>query len=105
MARVGLLTRLCLASAYDPRTQPFLHGCSVLFYGNFMSKKLIQFVSRAFVVAAFGVALGQAEAKTKPNVLFIFADDQCYASILISRPAVIYFMWRPITVWPLTLGS
>lgn len=46
-----------------------------------MSRKLIQFVGRAVAVAALGLALGQAQAKTKPNVLFIFADDQSYETV------------------------
>ena len=46
-----------------------------------MSKKLNHLAVRLVVVAALGLALGQAEAKTKPNVLFIFADDQCYETV------------------------
>ena len=46
-----------------------------------MSKKLNHLAGRLVAVAALGLALGQAEAKTKPNVLFIFADDQCYETV------------------------
>ena len=50
-----------------------------------MSKKLNHLAGRLIAVAALGLALGlafgQAEAKTKPNVLFIFADDQCYETV------------------------
>ena len=46
-----------------------------------MSKKLIHLAGRLLGVAALGLALGQAEAKSKPNVLFLFADDQCYETV------------------------
>ena len=46
-----------------------------------MSKKLNHLAGRLIAFAALGLAVGQAEAKAKPNVLFIFADDQCYETV------------------------
>ena len=46
-----------------------------------MSIKLMQFVVRLFAVISLGLTIGQVQAKTKPNVLFIFADDQCFETV------------------------
>ena len=41
-----------------------------------MRQNTIQLFGRLAAIAAMYLALGQARAK--PNVLFIFADDQCF---------------------------
>ena len=46
-----------------------------------MSRKLMQFVVRLFAALSLGLTLTQVYAKTKPNVLFIFADDQCFETV------------------------
>ena len=46
-----------------------------------MKQKTIQRFGRLAAAAAFCLALGQAHAKAKPNVLFLFADDQCFETI------------------------
>ena len=44
-----------------------------------MRQNTIQLFGRLAAIAAMCLALGQAQAK--PNVLFIFADDQCFETI------------------------
>ena len=43
--------------------------------------KVIQLIGRLTALCTICFALGQAQAKPKPNVLFIFADDQCYETV------------------------
>ncbi|MBC8243496.1 MAG: sulfatase-like hydrolase/transferase [Verrucomicrobia bacterium] len=44
-------------------------------------KNLIQLIGRLAVLGVFCLSLGQAHAKAKPNVLFLFADDQCFETV------------------------
>ena len=46
-----------------------------------MSRKLIQFVVRLLFITSVILTISQAQAKAKPNVLFIFADDQCFETV------------------------
>ena len=46
-----------------------------------MRQKIIQLIGRLAAVAAVCLALGQAQVEAKPNVLFLFADDQCFETI------------------------
>ncbi|MEC8972587.1 MAG: sulfatase-like hydrolase/transferase, partial [Verrucomicrobiota bacterium] len=45
-----------------------------------MRQNTIQRITR-LAAAAICLTLGQAHAKAKPNVLFLFADDQCFETI------------------------
>jgi len=46
-----------------------------------MKQIIIQVIGRLAAVAAVCLALGQAQVEAKPNVLFLFADDQCFETI------------------------
>lgn len=67
--RCSLLARLRLAKPYNPRVRQIQE----------LFKNMIQLFSRLVALGAISLALGQAQAK--PNVLFIFADDQCYETV------------------------
>jgi choline-sulfatase len=46
-----------------------------------MKQITIQVIGRLAAVAAVCLALGQVQVEAKPNVLFLFADDQCFETI------------------------
>ncbi len=46
-----------------------------------MKQIITQVIGRLAAVAAVCLALGQAQVEAKPNVLFLFADDQCFETI------------------------
>ena len=46
-----------------------------------MIKKLKRFVVYLFGIMSLGLTISQAQSKTKPNILFIFADDQCFETV------------------------
>ena len=46
-----------------------------------MKQIIIQVIGRLAAVAAVCLALGQTQVEAKPNVLFLFADDQCFETI------------------------
>ena len=46
-----------------------------------MKQIIIEVIGRLAAVAAVCLALGQAQVEAKPNVLFLFADDQCFETI------------------------
>ena len=46
-----------------------------------MKQKMIQLISRLTALTTLCLALGQAQAEAKPNVLFLFADDLCFETI------------------------
>ena len=76
-----LLTRLHLFNVYDAFTLAVFIVFRELCKDNYMSRKLMQFVVRLFAALSLGLTLTQVYAKTKPNVLFIFADDQCFETV------------------------
>ncbi|MAS76339.1 MAG: hypothetical protein CMO57_08085, partial [Verrucomicrobiales bacterium] len=51
------------------------------FKENDMSRKLIQYAVRLLFIIPVTLTISQAQAKAKPNVLFIFADDQCFETV------------------------
>ena len=46
-----------------------------------MKQIIIQVIGRLATVAAVCLALDQTQVEAKPNVLFLFADDQCFETI------------------------
>ncbi|GIT04912.1 MAG: hypothetical protein CM1200mP29_03230 [Verrucomicrobiota bacterium] len=66
----SLLARLRLAKPYNWQPRQIQES---------MRQNTIQLFGRLATIAAMCLAFGQAQAK--PNVLFIFADDQCFETI------------------------